>query len=89
MKNVLTALCTEPFTTEREWTVEGIPVLSASVSVPQPVPAADRVSRRILKYYQLQCRSYLRYCEKWLLPQAETEYRAALAASAPLPCFRA
>ena len=89
MKNVLTALRTEPFTTEREWTVEGIPVLSASVSVPQPVPAADRISRRILKYYQLQCRSYLRYCEKWLLPQAETEYRAALAASAPLPCFRA
>lgn len=79
----------QPFAAEREWTVEGIPVLSATVSVPQPVPAADRTARRIRRYYQLQCRSYLRYCEKWLLPQAETEYRAALAASAPLPKFQA
>lgn len=79
----------QPFAAEREWTVEGIPVLSAAVSVPQPVPAADKTARRIRRYYQLQCRSYLRYCEKWLLPQAETEYRAALAASAPLPKFQA
>lgn len=85
----LTELHTEPFAAEREWTVEGIPVLTAAVEVPRPVPAADRVSRRILRYYRLQCRSYLRYCERWLLPQAEAEYRAALAASAPLPCFHA
>lgn len=85
----LTELHTEPFAAEREWTVEGIPVLAAAVSVPQPVPAGDRVSRRILRYYQLQCRSYLRYCERWLLPQAEAEYRTALSASLPLPCFRA
>lgn len=84
-----TELHTEPFAAEREWTVEGIPVLTASVSVPQPEPLADKVSRRIHRYYQLQCRSYLRYCEQWLLPQAEAEYRAALAASSPLPCFRA
>ena len=62
----------QPLAAEREWTEEGIPVLSATVSVPQPVPAADRTARRIRRYYQLQCRSYLRYCEKWLLPQAET-----------------
>jgi hypothetical protein len=79
----------QPFTTERAWTVEDVPVLTASVSLPQPVPAADRTARRIQWYYQTQCRAYLRYCEKWLLPQAKTEYRAALAASAPLPCFRA
>lgn len=89
MREVLTKLHTEPFAAEREWTVEGIPVLTATVSVPQPVPAADRVSRRIRRYYQLQCRTFLRYCEHWLLPQAETEYRTALAASSPLPCFRA
>lgn len=88
-RNSLTELHTEPFAAEREWTVEDIPVLTASVSVPQPVPAQDRVSRRIRRYYQLQCRTYLRYCERWLLPQAETAYREALAASAPLPCFRA
>ena len=82
-------LHTEPFTAEREWTVEGVPVLTAAVSVPQPVPAADRLSRRIRRYYQLQCRSFLRYCEHALLPQAQAEYRTALAASTPIPCFRA
>ncbi len=89
MKKSMTQLHTEPFAAEREWTVEGVPVLHAAVSVPQPVPAADRVSRRIHRYYQLQCRSFLRYCEGCLLPQAEAEYHAALAASAPLPQFRA
>ena len=76
MKTCLTELRTEPFAAEREWTVEGIPVLTA-------------VSRRIRRYYQIQCKAFLRYCERWLFPQAEAEYRAALAASAPLPCFRA
>lgn len=79
----------QPFTAEREWTVEGVPVLSASVSVPSPETTATRVSRRIRRYYQLQCRSFLRYCERWLLPLAQTEYQTALAASAPLPHFRA
>ena len=79
----------QPFTAEREWTVDGIPVLCAAISVPQPVSAADKTSRRIHRYYQLQCRSYLRYCEKQLFPLAEQEYRAALANSAPLPLFRA
>ena len=59
MKKSLTELHTETFTAEREWTVDGIPVLSACVCVPQPVPAMDRVSRRIWRYYQLQCRSFL------------------------------
>lgn len=79
----------QPFTAQREWTVEGIPVLSAAAAVPQPVPASDRLTRRIRRYYQTQCRAYLRYCETCLLPQAELEYRAALAVSAPLPLFRA
>lgn len=85
----LMELHTEPFAAEREWTVEGIPVLTAAVSLPRPAPAADRVSGRILRYYRLQCRSYLRYCERCLFPQAEAEYRAALSASTPPPCFRA
>ncbi len=84
-----TELRTEDFAAEREWMVEGIPVLAASVSLPRPEPAKDRVSRRILRYYRLQCRAYLNYCEHWLFPQAEAEYRAALAASGPLPSFRA
>ena len=88
MKTCLTELRTEPFAVEREWTVEGIPVLTAAVELPQP-QGADAVSRRIRRYYQAQCKAFLRYCERWLFPQAEAEYRAALAASAPLPCFRA
>lgn len=80
----------QPFTTEREWTVEGIPVLTTAISVPQPEMSntTSKISRHIRRYYQLQCRSYLRYCEKWLLPQAEAEYRAALAASTPPPSFQ-
>ena len=88
MRTCLTELCTEPFAAEREWTVEGIPVLTAAVELPQP-QGTDAVSRRIRRYYQAQCKAFLRYCERWLFPQAEAEYRAALAASAPLPCFRA
>lgn len=89
MNEPLTCLHTEAMTAEREWTVDDVPALSAAVSLPEPVPAADRVSRRIRRYYQLQCRSFLRYCEKVLLPQAAAEVRAALAASRPLPVFRA
>ena len=89
MKESLTQLSTEAMTTEREWTVEEIPVLTAAVSLPEPVPAADRISRRIRRYYQLQCRSFLRYCEAYLLPLAAAEYRAALAAGQPLPRLHA
>lgn len=85
----MTNIHLQPFTAEREWTIEGVPVLTASVAVPEPVPAADNISRRIRRYYQLQCRAFLRYCEKFLFPLAESEYRAALVISAPLPCFRA
>lgn len=79
----------QPFTTEREWTADGITILVASVSVPQPVSAKDNVCRRIRRYYRLLCRTYLRYCEKMLLPQAVSAYRAALSSSTPLPLFRA
>ena len=46
MNEPLTQLHAEAMTAEREWTVEEIPVLSASISLPEPVPAADKVSRR-------------------------------------------
>lgn len=85
----LLELQTASFTAEREWTAEGVPVLTAAVSLPRPEPLADKVSRRIHRYYQLQCRAFLRYCESWLLPQARAAYQAALESSAPLPEFRA
>lgn len=89
MKNHLEHLRTEPFTTHREWTEAGIPVLCASVSLPEPAPALNAVCRRIRRYYRLQGRAFLRYCQKTLLPLAQAEARAALAESRPLPEFRA
>ena len=90
MPTILTQLSTEPLTAERTWTVEDIPVLTASISLPAPAEGTGGgAARRIRRYYQLQSRSFLRYCERWLLPMAEAEYRAALAASAPLPLLRA
>ena len=77
------------FTTERIWTVEDIPVLTARITLPEPAEATSRAARRIRRYYHLQQRSYLRYCQGFLLPRAEAEYRAALAVSAPLPQFQA
>ena len=61
-------LQTQSFVTEREWTVDGIPVLTATVTLPQPVEAADAAARRIRRFYRLQGRCYLRYCERFLLP---------------------
>ncbi len=90
MSTILTQLSTEPLTAERTWTVEGIPVLTASVALPTPAEGASgAAARRIRRYYQLQRRAFLRSCRRWLLPEAAAEYRAALASSAPLPSFRA
>lgn len=74
MPTILTQLSTEPLTAERTWTVEEIPVLTASLSLPAPVEGNERAVRRIRRYYQLQSRAFLRYCEHWLLPEAEAEY---------------
>ena len=80
----------EPLTAEREWTVEEVPVLWASVRLPPPpVEAGERTARRIGRFYRLQGRCFLQYCQRWLLPQAEAAYRAALEASVPLPAYRA
>lgn len=80
----------EPFEIERTWEVEGVPVLRASIRLPKPSEGQrNRVCRRIRRYYNTQGRAYLRRCETWLLPAAQTAYRTALETSAPLPCFQA
>lgn len=89
MKPSMPQLHTEPFVTEREWTEDGIPILTASVSLPQPTSPCGRIGRRIGRFYRLQGQAYLRYCRRWLFPLAQAEYRAALSVSAPLPHFRA
>ena len=89
MKGSLQRLETKPFPLEREWTVEGVPVLRLSGTLPQPVGKPSRVPRRVQRFYQHQARCYLRYCQRFLLPLAEEAHRAALAASAPLPLYTA
>lgn len=85
MGGKLTELQTEPFTTERTWTLEELPILSVSIRLPQPLPEAkDRTSRRIRRYYQAQSQAFLRYCKSWLLPQAKTAAMASLASSVPV-----
>lgn len=78
-------LKTEDFCAEREWTVEGIPVLTAKLTLPRPVGPETRLTRRIRRYYRTQAAAYLRYCDRTLAPMAVTAYRAALDRSAPLP----
>ena len=85
MNQLVQNLETELFTVEREWTVDGIPVLSAVVSLPRPTDRAGRIPRRIDRFYQLQSRIYLQYCEKQLFPLSAGEYQRALAGSSPLP----
>lgn len=71
--------------TEREWTAEEIPVLTASVSLPEPVERGRRAMRRIEWFYRLEERSYLRYCQTMLFPRAAELCRQALENSAPQP----
>ena len=89
MKETLPRLETKPFPLEREWTVDGVPVLRLTGSLPQPVGKPSRTLRRIQRFYQHQARCYLRYCQRFLLPLAEEAYRTALASSAPLPLYTA
>lgn len=75
----------EPFVARREWTADGIPVLTAELSLPRPVGESGQAARRLDRYYQLYARAYLRYCERWIFPQSAEAYRLALETSAPLP----
>lgn len=70
MKNGLVELNTQPWAAEREWTADGIPVLHAVATLPRPDPVQGGVCRRIDRFYRLQSRAYLRYCERFLVPQA-------------------
>ena len=74
--------------TERVWDVEGVPVLQGRVSLPE-LSGINRRCRRIVSFYRLQERAFLKYCQRELRPWAEFQYRAALQNSAPLPCYQA
>ena len=51
MKASLVQLSTQPLVTEREWTEDGIPVLTASCSLPQPVKPQGAAARRVRRSY--------------------------------------
>lgn len=70
---------------EREWTMEDLPVLTASVSLPEPIKAGSRAMRRIGWFYQLEERSYLHYCQTMLYPKATALCQQARENSAPQP----
>lgn len=71
---------------ERTWDADGIPVLRAAISLPCP---EGKPNRRIRRYYQLQARAFLRYCEGRLLPEAKAACAETLASSRPFQCWEA
>lgn len=74
-----------PRTAEQRWPAEDLPVLTASVSLPEPINSKSRAMRKIGYFYRLEERSYLRYCQTMLLPKAAALCRQALENSAPMP----
>lgn len=78
----------QPMEAERVWNAEGVPILRARASLPQP-SAADRRWRKIRAFYRLQNRAFFRYCQGELRPWAEREWRTARENSLPAPDFRA
>ena len=69
-------------TQHREWTAEGITVLTADIALPRP-EGPGRGLGRLRRYYEHFARCYLRYCQRFLYPQALTAFQEALAASTP------
>ena len=66
---------------EKAWEEDGIPVLHATVTLPQ-LTATMRRARRFDRYYRHLCRAYFAYCEQMLLPWAKAQCKAALDTSA-------
>jgi hypothetical protein len=69
---------------EHTWDVDGVPVLHALISLPCP---EEKAQRRIRRYYQLQSRAFVRYCESFLLPEAKASFAQALSESHPFQCW--
>ena len=78
----------QPMEAERVWDAEGVPILRARASLPEP-SASNRSCGKIRAFYRLQSRAFFRYCYGELRPWAEREYRIARERGAPLPSFQA
>ena len=66
---------------EKAWDTDSIPVLHASVTLPQ-LALPTRRARRFDRYYRHLGRAYFAYCEQMLLPWAKAQCKAALESSA-------
>ncbi len=74
----------EPLLKERQWTEDGLPVLSMTLSLPScRALLPDARLRRINRCYAHFARCYESYCENFLLPIAAQAFRAAAAAGRP------
>lgn len=75
---------------EKQWASEKIPILCATLSLPQwPKTPRSRIARRLNRYYGQYQHSFLSYCAHYLYPQALAEFQYAQENSLPLPCAQA
>ena len=75
----------------RQWCcADEVPVLCASLAVPQCGKLqTGAVARRLDRYYRQCMRAFLSYCQRYLYPQALSAFDRARQISAPLPCAEA
>lgn len=75
---------------QRQWGPGGGPVMTAEIAVPRfGRDSADRISRRLNRYYRQCVRAFLFYCSHTLYPQALAECSRANPAGTALPRARA
>lgn len=82
MGKTLLRLGDTPLHEEREWSSDGIVVLTAEVTLPR-CGGRSRAARRFDRYYRRCASAYLAYCDAELAPRAEAAMRAAMEHSAP------
>ena len=77
----------QPLSAQREWTFENFPVLRAQISLLEP--SSPDAWRNIRRFYRLQSRAFLKYCQGEVFPWARKEAENALSNSVPAVCFEA
>lgn len=82
------ALSLQPLTRQRQWLVDGFPVLTLRLSLPA-FAGDDRRLRRIDRCYARFGHCYESYCARFLLPRAAEAFRLAVAANRPFAPWEA
>lgn len=81
-------LSPQPSARQRQWCVDGFPVLTLRLSLPS-FAGDDRRLRRIERCYARFGRCYERYCARFLLPRAAEAFHLAAAANRPFAPWEA